>query len=413
MGPSFSSCSISAHAGVVCTPSVGAVSVSHPTAGGPVSVSLPKSASMSPSPVEGKHSFHFSDSDFAAMPLVDSTAAADMQCPEMAPKTYNMRGPHEITRDMHTSGLSVVEVDVHSSPGGGTHHSTPSSTLEATVLGTTASITIPTPRKAMFFSGPYKFTVHSPQAVVGMVPPNAPHPEVIQEVHVDSLDDPLASRHLSSSPQVQVNSLDDPMARDPSSGHPRIPIASMDLSDPVPRTVPFCRRVLPGSPQPDIASLDGMSPCVLIASMDTDGSDVIPGCRGTHHPPSQHVAFSPMSEDERLLSMSTIPPDFSPPPPACEAEPMVACMHSGGVPAYHRTPAQHAPIPNTRHQHQTYHSPQPHVASLDSISPPSDRRVLFAGMDVDEPRPRPHPYVASLDDSCPTAPQLLIASMDM
>ena len=36
------------------------------------------------------------------MPLVDSPAAADMQCPEMAPKTYNMRGPHEITRDMHT-----------------------------------------------------------------------------------------------------------------------------------------------------------------------------------------------------------------------------------------------------------------------------------------------------------------------
>ena len=118
LGPSFSSCSISAHAGVVCAPSVGAVSVSYPAAGGPVSVlhnsaSLSTSASMSPSPVEGKHSFHFSDSDFAAMPLVDSTAAADMQCPEMAPKIYNMRGPHEITRDMHTSGLSVVDVDVH------------------------------------------------------------------------------------------------------------------------------------------------------------------------------------------------------------------------------------------------------------------------------------------------------------
>ena len=171
---------------------------------------------MSPSPVEGKHSFHFSVSDFAAMPLVDSTAAADMQCPEMAPKTYNMRGPHEITRDMHTSGLSVVEVDVHSSPGGRTHHSTPSSTLEATVLGTTASITSLSPRKAKFISGPYTFTVHSPQAVVGMVHPSAPHPEVIQDVHVDSLDDPLASRQLNSPPQVQVDSLDDPMARDPS-----------------------------------------------------------------------------------------------------------------------------------------------------------------------------------------------------
>ena len=236
VGPSFSSCSISAHAGVVCAPFVGAASVSHPTPGGPVAVlhnsaSLSTSASMSPSPVEGKHSFHFSDSDFAAMPLVDSTAAADMQCPEMAPKAYNMRGPHEIRRDMHTSGLSVAEVDVHSSPGGRMHHSTPSSTFEAPVLGTTASIPIPTPRKAKFLSGPYTFTVHSPQAVVGMVPPNAPHPEVIEEVHVDSLDDPLASRQLSSSPQVQVDSLDDPMARDPSSGHPRIPIASMDLSD--------------------------------------------------------------------------------------------------------------------------------------------------------------------------------------
>ena len=299
VGPSFSSCSISAHAGVVCTPSVGAVSVSHPTAGGPVSVlhnsaSLPTSASMSSSPVEGKRSFHFSDSDFAAMPLVDSTAAADMQCPELAPKTYNMRGPHEITRDMHTSGLSVVEVDVQSFPRGRTHHSTPSSTLEATVLGTTASITIPTPRKAKFFSGPYTFTVHSPQAVVGMVPPNAPHPEVIPEVHVDSLDDPLASRQLSSSPQVQVDSLENHMARDPSSGHPRIPIASMDLSDPVPCLATpgvFCRRVLPGSPQPYTASLDGMSPRVLIASMDTDGSDFTLGCRGTHHLPSQHVAF--------------------------------------------------------------------------------------------------------------------------
>ena len=69
---------------------------------------------MPPSPVEGKHSFHFSDSDLAAMPLVNSTAAADMQCPEIAPKMYNMRGRHEITSDMHTSGLSVVEVDVHS-----------------------------------------------------------------------------------------------------------------------------------------------------------------------------------------------------------------------------------------------------------------------------------------------------------
>ena len=161
VGPSFSSHSISAHAGVVCAPSVGAVSVSHPTAGGPVSVlhnsaSLPTSAITLPSPVEGKHSFHFSDFDFAAMPLVDSTAAAHMQCPEMAPKTYNMRGPHEITCDMHTSGLSVMKVDVHSSPGGRTHHSTPSSILEATVLGTTASIAIPTPRKAKFFSGLYR-----------------------------------------------------------------------------------------------------------------------------------------------------------------------------------------------------------------------------------------------------------------
>ena len=292
-----------------------------------------------------------------------------------------MRRPHEITRDMHTSGLS----------------------------------TILTPRKAKFFTGLYTFTVHSPQAVVGMVPSIAPHPEVIQEVHVDSLDDPLASRQLSSSPQIQVDSLDDPMARDASSGHSRIPIASMDLSDPVPCLATpgvFCRRVLPGSPQPDIASLDGMIPLVLIASMDTDGSDVTPGCRDTHHTPSQHVAFSPTSEDERLLSMSTISPDFSPPPPPCEAEPMVACMHSGGVPAYHQTPAQHAPIPDTRHQHRTYHSLQPHEASLDSISPPGDRRVLFVSMDVDEPRPGPHPYVALLDGSSPTAPQLLIASMD-
>ena len=167
---------------------------------------------------------------------------------------------------------------------------------------------------------------------------------------MESLDDPLASRQLSSSPQVKVDSLDDLMAQDPSSGHPRIPNASMDLTDPVPCLATpgvFCRRVLPGSPQPDIASLDGMSPRVLIASMDTDGSDVTPGCRGTLHPPSQHVAFSPMSEDERLLSMNTIPPDFSPPPPACEPEPMVPCMHSGGVPAYHQTPAQHAPIPDT------------------------------------------------------------------
>ena len=287
----------------------------------------------------------------------------------MAPKTSNIRRPHEITRDMHTSGLSVVEVDVHSSPRGSTHHSTPSSTLEE------ASITFHTPRKANFFSGPYTFTTHSPQAVVGMVPPKAPHPEVIQDVHLGSQDDPLASSQLGSSPQVQVDSLDDPIARDPSSGHPGIPIASMDLSDPVPclaTPVVFCRRVLPGSPQPDVASLDGMSPRFLIANMDTDGSDVTPGCRGTHHPPSQHVAFSPMSEDERLLSMSTIPPDCSPPPPAFEAEPMVACMHSGGVPAYDQAPAQHAPIPDTGHQHLTYHSPQPHVASLDSISPPGD-----------------------------------------
>ena len=262
---------------------------------------------MSPSPVQGKRSFHFSDSNFAAIPLVDSTAAADMQCPEMASKTYNMPGLHEITRDMHTSGLSVVEVDVHSSPGGSTHHSAPSSTLVATVLGTTGSITIPTPRKANFFSGPYTFTVRSPQALVGMVPPNGPHPEVIQDVHMDSLDDHFASRQLNSSPKVQVDSLDGPMARDPSSGHPRIPIASMDRSDPVPCLATpgvFCRRVLQSSPQPEIASLDGMSPRVLIASTDTDGSDVMPRCMGTHHPPSQHVAFSPMSEDERPSSMT-------------------------------------------------------------------------------------------------------------
>ena len=184
--------------------------------------------------------------------------------------------------------------------------------------------------------------------------PNAPHPEVIQKIHLDSLDDPLASRQLSSSPQVQVDSLNDRISRDPSSGHPCIPVASMDLSDPVPCLATpgvFCRRVLPSSPQPDIASLDGMSTRVLIASMDTDGSDVTPGCRGTNHLPSQHVAFSPMSEDERLLSMSTIPSDFSLPPPACEVEPMVAFMHSGGVPAYQRAPAQNAPIPDTQHQH--------------------------------------------------------------
>ena len=150
----------------------------------------------------------------------------------------------------------------------------------------------------------------------------------------------------------------------------------------------------------------------LIASMDIDGSDVTPGCRGTRHLPSQHVAFSPMSEDERLSSVSTIPPDFSPPPRTCDAGPMVACMHSGGVPAYHQAPAQDAPLVDTGHQHRTYHSPQPDVAFLDSISPPGDRRMLFASMDVDEPRPGPHPHVASLDGSCPTAPQVLIASMD-
>ena len=174
--------------------------------------------------------------------------------------------------------------------GGITHHSTPSSTLEATVLGTTASITIPTPRKGTFFRARI-FTVRSPQAVVGIVPPNAPHPEVIPEVHVHSLNDPLASRQLSSSPEVQVDSLDDRMARDPSSGHPRIPIASMNLSDPVPCLATpsvFCPPVLPSLPQPDIASLDGMSTRVLTASMDTDGSDVTPRCRGTHHPPWQH-----------------------------------------------------------------------------------------------------------------------------
>ena len=248
-------------------PSVIAVFVSHPTAGGPVSVlhnyaSLPASASMCPSPVEGKHSFHFSDSDFGAIPFLNSTAAADMQCPEMALKTYNTRGPYEITPDMHMSGLSVVEIDAHSSTGGRTHHSTPSSTLEATVLGTTASITVPTPRKPKFLSGPYTFTVHSQQAVVEMVPPDAPHPKVIQEVHVDSLDDPLASRQLSSWPQDQVDSLDEPMERDTSSGHLCIHIASMDLGDPVRCLATagvFCWRVLSGSPQPDIASLDGMS----------------------------------------------------------------------------------------------------------------------------------------------------------
>ena len=85
--------------------------------------------------------------------------------------------------------------------------------------------------------------------------------------------------------------------------------------------------------------------------------------------------------------MSTIPPDFSPPPPACEGEPLVACMHSGGLTVYHQSPAQNAPIPDTRHQYRTYHSAQPHVASLDSISPTGDRRVLVASMDVDEPRP--------------------------
>ena len=107
VGPGFSSRSILAHASVICAPYVGAVCVSHPTAGTRVSVlhdsaSLPTSAIMSPSPVEGTHSFIFSD--FAAMPLDESTATAEMQCLEMAPKTYNMRGPHEITGGMHASG---------------------------------------------------------------------------------------------------------------------------------------------------------------------------------------------------------------------------------------------------------------------------------------------------------------------
>ena len=185
------------------------------------------------------------------MPLVNSTAAADMQCPEVAPKTSNMGGPHEIKRDMHTSASSVVEVDVHSSLGARTHHSTPSSTLEATVPGPVASITIPTPHIAKDFPGPYTFNIHSPQAAVGRVPPNAPHPEVVQEDHGDSLHDPLASCQLNDSPQGQVDSLDDPMARDTSSGQRRRAIASMDLSDPVPWvSTPgvFCRRVLASLP---------------------------------------------------------------------------------------------------------------------------------------------------------------------
>ena len=178
---------------------------------------------------------------------------------------------------MHTSGWLVVEADVHSSPLGRTHQSTPSSTLEATVLGTTASITIPTPCKANFFSAPYTFTVHSPQAVVGTVPENAPLPGVIQEVQVDMLDDPLASRQLSSSPQVKMDSSDNPMARDPSSGHPHIPSASMNLRGLVPcLTTPGVSCRLPSSPQPDTASVDGMSLRVSMASMDTDGSDVTP-----------------------------------------------------------------------------------------------------------------------------------------
>ena len=54
---------------------------------------------MSPSSVEGKHSFNFSNSDFAAMPLVDSTAAADMQCPEMGPKNiqYSVIAPETMS----------------------------------------------------------------------------------------------------------------------------------------------------------------------------------------------------------------------------------------------------------------------------------------------------------------------------
>ena len=205
------------------------------------------------------------------------------------------------------------------------------------------------------------------------------------------------------------------MARDTSSGHPRIPIASMDLSDPVPcQATPsaFCRRSLCSLPQPNLASLNGMSPHDLVASMDTDGSDFIPGYRGTHDPASRHVTFSPMSEDERLLSMTTVPPDFSPLPPACEAEPMVACMHSGGVTAYNQAPAQKARIHDTRQQHRTYHCPEPHVVSLGSMSPPRDRRVLVASINVGEPHPGPHRYVAPLDGSSPRAPQVLIVSMD-
>ena len=122
---------------------------------------------------------------------------------------------------------------------------------------------------------------------------------------------------------------------------PHIPTASMHLTDPVPCLATpgvFCRRVLPSLPQPDIVSLDGMSLCALVANMDTERSNATPGGRGTDHPASRHVAFSPMSEDESLLSMSTIPPRFSPLPPAYEAELIVACMHSGGVTAYHRAP---------------------------------------------------------------------------
>ena len=47
-----------------------------------------------------------------------------------------------------------------------------------------------------------------------------------------------------------------------------------------------------------------------------------------------------MSDDERFFSMSTIPPDISLLPPACEADLMVACMQSGGVPANQQAAAQ-------------------------------------------------------------------------
>ena len=63
------------------------------------------------------------------------------------------------------------------------------------------------------------------------------------------------------------------------------------------------------------------------------------------------------------------------------------------------------------HPLTTLPSPQPYVAPLDG-SCPTAPQVLIASMDTDTTHQSPEPYVASLDGSCPTALAVLIASMD-